>query len=312
LLVALLASALSAVPAGAAAEGAGAKPAPRTAQFTVAGSNGYAIAVTKKGNRVEVAVEKGPAPLAARSGGGGFGADDPNSYNRSTYTVTDTPDPDAINADLGVFGSIAVSFHPSGRHELAKAEDCAAAKGVRRELGSFEGTITFVGEGAYTSVGLTSAAGSVGGSPRPECRSGSAGAAGSASLAPSTDGTDLIASNLTDAGVVNFSAVSLGEMSRFSSHALATREGVSVIREAIVTAPSGTFTFPASFDHATVRPPAPFSGYGAYGRSKGWSGSLRVRFPGEVVALTGPTFRSKLIPPEPEESSGSGATPGSR
>src|SRR6201999_412862 len=68
--------------------------------------------------------------------------------------------------------------------------------------------------------------------------------------------------------------------------------GVTILRSASALGGSPTFSFDEALTSATIKPPAPFIGTGAFVReddgSTGWTGSLAVRMPGlGTVPLTG-------------------------
>jgi hypothetical protein len=287
--------------------GPGSASARPTAEFTVPGSNGYAVDVTKARNLVIVTVASKRPPFATISSAGAVRLANPHNVAVTKYVAPDFPGPESIDANLGAFGTIAVGFQPSGERKVTKvslgagSERCQGAEKIVRRLGTFNGTIRFAGENGYTSVDLTSAEGSIGTPPPSRCVTAleqHRGAMASASSGAPIE-TILDAHSLTESGVVGFSAVTSGKAVRFAAQSIESGEYVNVLREAIATDSQRAFLVSGSLESASVVPPGPFSGRAAL-RGAAWRGSLSVAFPGAIVPLTGSPFQVKLQRINPE------------
>jgi hypothetical protein len=275
---------------------------PQSASFSLLGSNGYVVDVTSQGDVVTVIASERWPPVATfgpsgrpRSAGSGNGAS--TIYTAPAKSVG----PGTVEAALGQLGRIAVRFRPSGRRVVSTARQvCGRPSRVVRRLGVFVGTISFEGEGGYTTVAATSARGSVGTPLPPGCRTpGSASGAAVASSSMPTGPTPRRA-------VLN--AVDPRTGSRFRAAPAPggvvfrarveerNADGVTVVRRAQAGAPASAFHLNRSLTWASVRPPAPFSGTARFAARAGvrWRGSLRVTFPGLSVPLTGADFRAGL------------------
>ena len=274
---------------------------PQSASFSLLGSNGYVVDVTSQGDEVTVIASERWAPVATfgpsgrpRSAGSGNGAS-------TIYTApAKAGGPETVEAALGELGRIAVRFRPSGRRVVSTARQvCGRPSRVVRRLGVFVGTISFEGEGGYTTVAATSARGSVGTPLPPGCRTpGSTSGAAVASsmlIGPAARGAVL---NAVDPRTGSrFRAApgpgGVGFRARVEER---NADGVVVVRRAQAGAPASAFDFNRSLTWASVRPPAPFSGTARFAARAGvrWRGSLRVTFPGLSVPLTGVDFRAGL------------------
>jgi len=274
---------------------------PQSASFSLLGSNGYVVDVTSQGDEVTVIASERWAPVATfgpsgrpRSAGSGNGAS--TIYTAPAKAVG----PGTVEAALGQLGRIAVRFRPSGRRVVSTARQvCGRPSRVVRRLGVFVGTISFEGEGGYTTVAATSARGSVGTPLPPGCRTpGSTSGAAVASsmlIGPAARGAVL---NAVDPRTGSrFRAApgpgGVGFRARVEER---NADGVVVVRRAQAGAPASAFDFNRSLTWASVRPPAPFSGTARFAARAGvrWRGSLRVTFPGLSVPLTGVDFRAGL------------------
>lgn len=275
---------------------------PQSASFSLRGSNGFVVDVTSQGDEVTVIASERRPPVATfgpsgrpRSAGGGNGAS--TIYTAPAKAVG----PEAVEAALGELGRIAVRFRPSGRRVVSTAgEACGRPVRVVRRLGVFVGTISFEGEGGYTTVAATSARGSVGTPLPPGCRtpgstSGAAVASSSVSIGSAEGGAVLRA---VDPGTGSKFRAAPGSGGVIFRALVEERnaDGVTVVRRAQAGAPASAFHFNRSLTRATVTPPAPFSGTARFAARAGvrWSGSLRVTFPGLSVPLTGAGFRAGM------------------
>lgn len=276
--------------------------APRSASFSLSGSNGFVLDVTGEGGEVTVIASERQPPVPTftpsgrpRSAGTGNGAS-------SVYIApAKAAAPAAIDAGFGALGRIAVHFRPSGRRIVTVVRRaCGRPIRVVRQLGTFAGTIRFEGEEGYTAVAATSARGSVGTPLPPACASASAGAPGVPSSTPA------LLRPLAGAAVLSVDDPRTGSNFRAAPRPGGidfrarveerNADGVTVVRRAQAGAPASTFAFNPALSWAAVAPPAPFSGsarFAAHARIR-WTGSLRVTFPGLSVPLTGAGFRAAL------------------
>jgi hypothetical protein len=275
---------------------------PQSASFSLLGSNGYVVDITSQGDEVTVIASERWPPVATfgpsgrlRSAGSGNGAS--TIYTAPAKAVG----PGTVEAALGQLGRIAVRFRPSGRRVVSTARQVCGRPGrVVRRLGVFVGTISFEGEGGYTTVAATSARGSVGTPLPPGCRtpastSGAAVASSSTLIGPTARGAVL---NAVDPRTGSRFRAAPGPGGVVFRARVEERnaDGVTVVRRAQAGAPASAFHFDRSLTWASVRPPAPFSGTARFAARAGvrWRGSLRVTFPGLSVPLTGADFRAGL------------------
>ncbi|HET9591740.1 MAG TPA: hypothetical protein VFP17_02385, partial [Solirubrobacterales bacterium] len=176
----LLASALAliAVPTKAAASASAnirKSPAP-SAAFTLPGTNGYSLYFkSEKGLLTIIASQRRPAQATIATDGTLVPARlGPTSESTYVYFGV-SRDPGTIEADLGAFGKVTLSFQPSGAKKVTsvdlsdKTEKCTGATKVVRRLGSFVGSLSFHAENGYTNAEATSVPGTVGTSPFRNC-----------------------------------------------------------------------------------------------------------------------------------------------
>lgn len=274
---------------------------PQSASFSLRGSNGFVVDVTSQGDEVTVIASERWAPVATfgpsgrpRSAGTGNGAS-------TIYTApAKAAGPEAVEAALGELGRIAVRFRPSGRRVVSTARQACGRPGrVVRRLGVFVGTISFKGEGGYTTVAATSARGSVGTPLPPGCETpGSTSGAALASSIPTGPPAGGAVLNAVDprTGSKFRAAPGAGGVVFRAWVAERKADGVTVVRRARAGAPASAFRFNRPLTWAAVTPPAPFSGTARFAARAGapWRGSLRVTFPGLSVPLTGAGFRAGM------------------
>jgi hypothetical protein len=171
---------------------------------------------------------------------------------------------------------------------------------VVRRLGVFVGTISFEGEGGYTTVAATSARGSVGTPLPPGCEATAptSGAAVASSSMPtgSAEGGAVLRAVDPRTGSKFRAAPGPGGVIFRARVEERNADGVTVVRRAQAGAPASAFRFGRSLSWAAVTPPAPFSGTARFAARAGvpWRGSLRVTFPGLSVPLTGADFRARM------------------
>jgi hypothetical protein len=203
--------------------------------------------------------------------------------------VTDT----SIAANLGALGVISVSFHPSGQ-SIIRSFKCAQQK-IEVAEGSYEGTIAFHGEEAYTAAEATSVAGDIRPLLAATCSFGVSGGG-----SPNLRGAEL---SIRNPGLgPRFSVVKAGPTSpaQFFVSVPEFSAGISIQRFASLTMSARSFRYGANLQTATVQPQAPFSGAARFDRGKKanrrWSGNLTIDMPGLSNApLTGHQLRAGLI-----------------
>jgi hypothetical protein len=284
-----------------------------TAAFTLQGTNGYSLYFKSEKRMLTIVASRGRPGQPTISPDGRLVPRRSGSSSESIYVVHGLDrDPSRIEADLGPVGSLSLVFQPSGEKRVtkidldSKSEKCIGAARVDRRLGSFVGTVSFRGENGYTTAAATSVPGTVGTSPFRNCttlRRRPGGAA--AGLATASAGQGAF---LTVSGEVSF----IANRDKRSAHfyALGSDElspGFFVLRTATANARSGRFALSRTGLRANLKPPAPFSGTGAYrdpptGPAT-WSGNLSVEFPGFVEPLTGPGMTKPRLGQFPESGS---------
>jgi len=254
--------------------------------FSVRGSNAFQISVDGSRSSVRLAV-------AQRFASG--------RVAEAEYTAPASSSGTEIQANLGILGSIAMKFHPSGtkRFTTYRPKGCRQHT-VVRQVGTFEGTFRFVGEGGYTTAEVDKAEGSTGPPVNTFC-GGFFGGHGNIHQQHRqhhhTSPTQFLFASTANR-VTNFIAASNGRYhSAFGAELNETVGTFSIYRHVATVGPVSDFSA-TSRKHANVLPPAPFSGGATFERhGKGvrpsWSGSLSVSFPGKrEVPLTGPDFTS--------------------
>lgn len=171
----------------------------------------------------------------------------------------------------------------------------------RTELDRYVGTIEFHGEEGFTEVEATSARGTYGSvCPIPE---------GGAPAGKKLPGGFLSAQRaVRDSFRAAFGAIRRrpGGQTAIYAEVMEQHGGVEIHRFQEVLTPAGAFSFDPGLRAATVKPPAPFSGFahfaahpGGNERARGtWTGNLSVDLPGHAgIPLTGPGFRAILFHP---------------
>jgi hypothetical protein len=300
--------ALPALAAGAQEASASARKDPGTsAEFTVAGSNGYSLYVKSEKGTVEVIATRQRPPVETISANGRIHRSNTGNVATTTYFAPASGDPNAFEADLGTLGAIAATFQPSGETRVSrvnlkgKTTKCVGAERIVRHLGTFNGTIKFQGEGGYTAVDVSSAKGTVGTSlfrncttkPRRPRRHRRTSANGIHFSAVSSDDPPVFFAASTGRP-----CLSSGNGPCFYASTVEALPGeLVVVRSVQATSADRSFVFNDALTHARLIPPGPFSGQGNFRsapQASGWTGSLAVAFPGATVPLTGPSFAAQL------------------
>jgi hypothetical protein len=253
-------------------------------------SNGYEIAVTGYEATAVIRVAK------TRHGDG------PRAW--STYVARGKVSPTAIHAGFGPLGHAEMRFRPSGKvRHSRRHRGCAGADRYTIQPGTFVGSISFRGEGEYTSATVHRVKGKVVTPRRLDCRDSSFEAAkdeteeGLASKAASpTRFEAFLRSGLT---AMFFGASRAQGQVEFLAEIEQTVGSLGVFRGVFVRAAPTAFSADSALSSATVAPPAPFKGSASFERAptggKSWSGPLTVSFPGAPnVPLTDPRFHTQL------------------
>jgi len=268
---------------------AAAAPSP-VMQFSLPASGGYTLHVKTEGNQTVVSASRGGSRLS------------------STYYVSESAGPGAIDADLGSLGSIDVHFEPSGADK--RIELCHGGRHIVHRLGVFTGTISFRGESGYTAAEAAQAPGSVGPSARGLCRGRGKGPVATAttearrqvervwtvgdatlmnrnSTSPDADNLTLLLAT-AEGGIVRY----LVDRIELPSPSL------TIERQIDVVGPRSGFSYPHDYRTAVLQPPAPFSGKAVFSaRRQRLRGDLKVAFPGLAPqSLTDGQFEARILP----------------
>jgi hypothetical protein len=287
-------------------------------------SDGYAITVVAYGQSVALSVTHADGRRKAAG---------PTST--ATYLAHGKVTPTSIAASFGDRGRIDVRFQPSGRKLRAthKAGCKRPGSSVLARFGTFAGELRFQGEGGFTSAEVHRIPGrSVNFSALVACLFGATphgqravlptpklpwgihlpGAdVGVRRATPETPSvpthpshgpkpTTLLADHKTPLTRTVFAAQIRGRGPlRLLALESASEGSIGVIRFVKAEAAPSVFSFDDILSSASVTPPAPFSGTGAYqqgpGNTKSWTGSLAVSFLGAPhVPLTGSPFVARL------------------
>lgn len=281
--------------------------------------DGYKVSVVAFGQTVSLTV--------TRDHGRGRG----KRVSTTTYLAHGKVTRNSIRASFADRGSISLRFHPSAKALRANGHaGCTAPRGnAIARLGVFVGELRFRGEGSYTSAEVHRVRGGsvdlaaliaclLGRAPRgqrielpaPKLPWGirlpgiDIGVPRGGSNTPSVPThpkagpkpTTALASLKTPLTRTDFAAQEKGQgRTRFFAMSQASEGSIGVMRFVTASAPPSAFSFDDTLSSAVVRPPAPFTGEGAYrqgpGTAKSWTGSLAVSFLGAPhVPLTGSPF----------------------
>jgi hypothetical protein len=279
-----------------------------SAEFTVAGTNGYRLYVKSEGGQVRVVVAKKPPAVETFSANGHIRRASTGNLTFTAYTAFGSPtDPRTIEADLGSLGKVSVTFQPSGETHVStvdlkdKTEHCVGAERIVRRLGTFNGSIEFQGEDGYTAVDASSVKGTVGTSLFRNCTTQVAHRSNPARRSRHLRFTAIASGS----SLVLFSAsadrpcVSGASAACFYGDVLEARSpDLLVGRSARAFSDKHRITFNDALTVARFNPPPPFFGQGSFRidaqGTPSWTGSLSVAFPGATIPLTGPAFEAKI------------------
>lgn len=205
-------------------------------------------------------------------------------------TITD----DSVKAKFGDLGELNFGFGPK--------------KGARKCLGelTFTGSFTFTGENEYVHVDADEAEGGKVGGEFEGCN-----------LEEEEGGVIETAEEVhLEAIAGSFKRgtgrrVTVDEWRRRGGHRevevtasqIEETEGMRIARGAILRAGPGAFRRNLMAGKATLKPPAPFTGWARLTPGRGgkgiWEGTLQVpTLSGEPIALTGPSFRAHFVKEE--------------
>jgi hypothetical protein len=213
-----------------------------------------------------------------------------------TYAAPATVSPSRIDADLGTLGRISVKRVPTGRTETVR--DCE--KGGRKQVAAarYEGTIEFHGEEEFTEVTAARAPIVV----PPNCGVIPEGGRPPGKALP---GARLSAEKrIAETYRADFDAIQRrpGTRIAISAEVEEHRGEIEIHRAVGLWTSPGTLSYDRRLRTATVRPPAPFAGYGRFqgnaGHAGRWAGNLTVDLPGRSdVPVAGRGFRASLEHP---------------
>lgn len=241
--------------------------------FALPGSDGYQVEVYGA-----PATEGEPAQVIVRA------ATRPGTV---TYRFPGIVEEGTIRADLGPFGQISVTFHPSPGGSSVAELGCSRA--LSSAAGYYEGTISFHAQG-LTSVESSRARGDDGLALSVMC----AEEPGAEQRPP---GTYLDLSGGPRRTSLTAFRAKGGGAAQIEAGVTEVREGVVIELGLSIAAGDEAFRH-LELRSATLRPPAPFSGSATFvwnGGRTSLKGNLRVDFPGRPgVALTGPGVRARL------------------
>jgi hypothetical protein len=291
--------------------------------FRLQGSNGYKIYGIGEGATGAVIATRGRHPHDT-------------GLSASVYLTRARTGHRRLDAALGKLGRLDLRFQPSGRVSYGKRHrHCRGPDRYATHYGVFVGTARFKGEGGFTAVNAHRVKGKavtpavlhcfdfIGGRSRSTIWDALTSPSTTVLSSPSSpDGfakldlrsppriprllgghgrrTALSAHWHIGVAAQAFGAIERGQRRPvFFAGILQTRERIATVRLAAAVGSRGDLLAGDSLSTATVTPPEPFSGEGAFRHSddgaKSWTGSLAVAFPGAPnVPLAGPQFEVGL------------------
>lgn len=286
LLATVVAVALSAPQAASAKPGYFVLPAERSSRLHVRATQGFQIAITRTGRRVELTASKGSVS--------------------ANYVVRAEKGPvDGIEATFPGVGRVSLHFYPSGRAQRVPGL-CRHGNVWLRQDGRFNGMVKFEGERGYTRLSLRSTRGFVIRRPKEACRFGKGGRGKNRptnfpfySFAESgrSRGRTTAFGALRSVDEVGFDSLAM-----YFAVQQVKRHGMTTVRSALAIAGPKTLAIagPAGRpESVTFKPPSPFSGTASFHAPPGapaeWEGTLAVELPGAgAVPLTGAQFKPVL------------------
>jgi hypothetical protein len=214
-----------------------------------------------------------------------------------TYSAPAKVSRTTIDADLGKLGKISVTRVPTGRTKRVH-RGCKPGSTERVEAERYEGTIEFHGEEGFADVSATSAA-----LEYPSiCVSGEEGGRPPGKSLP---GARLdVERRDSEQPRLEFDAIQRrpGAKTGLSIEVEEQRGEMNIYRAISTWASSGALRFDRHLRTATLRPPAPYAGYGRFHgnarHASQWTGNLTVDLPGRAnVPIAGPGFWATLEHP---------------
>jgi hypothetical protein len=203
-----------------------------------------------------------------------------------------------IEADFGALGRISVTRVPTGRMKTVP-RGCSLTKTKRVPAERFVGTIEFHGEEGFAEVSATSV-------PLDDVTWCVRGGEGGAPEQPGKSvGARLdLEKDFPNGHGLEFDATQQrpGAKTAANVYIQEERGDMEIYRAAWIWAGTGALRYDRQLRNATVRLPAPYSGYGSFhcnapGRDS-WIGNLTVDLPGRSnLPLTGPGFDASLAHP---------------
>jgi len=214
-----------------------------------------------------------------------------------SYAAPATISPTTIDADLGKLGKISVIRVPTGRTRTVRW-GCKPGGTKRVEAKRYEGTIEFHGEEGFAEVSATSAPVAYPVFCIRNTEDG--GASGDKNLS----GARLdVEKRRPGRYRLEFDAIQRrpGARTGVKVEVDEHRGEIAIQRSTWTWASAGALSYDRHLRTATVRPPAPFEGYGRFDRNdpgSQWSGNLTVDLPGRSdVPVIGPGFWASLERP---------------
>jgi hypothetical protein len=278
-----------------------------TSSFELKGTNGYWVEVTAEREagekRATVTVTARHDRPKVESTGVSYTVEGPMSWRGG------------FAANLPGLGRIQVGFDQKRVRKTAEhgGPVCTNSTETFRE-GTFRGTISFRGEGGFTTVHGTRTSGYVKEARRRVCKEIEGGWFEEGTGEPksallSVDGPEAPGSPTVDFSTSGYpesepptTSGGIPEVT-FAATYSTEKRGIQILGFTYLDTVSNYFRVPGPvgvIDDATVTPPAPFSGTGTYHvespTAAAWTGDLTVRFPGAIgtVPLTGEGFTACL------------------
>jgi hypothetical protein len=250
------------------------------AAFTVRGTNGFKIVALADSRRADGRGEVVMFVGRRREG---------VSY-LAPATVTDQ----AIEADLGALGQIALRFVPSG--EVAEERSACGGDPIQFEAGRYEGAFEFRGEEGFATAEVES----VRAEAKPFLGLACSGRIEGESRGPGLPGARLLIRDPDRKLTLRAFENRPGARVFYSAEMHERRGRIAISRSVEGRARTEAFRFSHDLKSALFRPSVPFSGSAAFSRaarpSQRWRGSLSIDFPGSSnVPLVGPSVTTTLV-----------------
>lgn len=257
-------------------------------ELSAPASNGYRILVKGSAGKVTLSVI-GSAGVA-------------------TYRVPGRASRHGLTANFGRRGIVDVAFRPADRMEIETPPNRCEGRPRITRWGAFAGTIRFRGERGFARARVRRATGSISANPRWKCerrRTASGPEPPALRRIPwAAENDEPVVWELVDRRRhLEVEAFSIGRGNEFSLTAFAAsmrerRGRMRIKRTAFELGADKEFAYDESLTNATIAPPPPFAGKGAFERRKGrdsWTGTLSVVLPGTPrISLIGKRFHPRL------------------